>query len=405
MNKKIHQLFYGFILLIFIGNFNTSIEYFLLAIMGTLVIMYAIINHFNVSLIVENNFLEYIPIILLLLWFYGFMLGLIKGNELEYIIRNFAGMVVYVVFYFMQILRVDRKTILNVVYKLSVFSALISSFAYLDKFLFKTNYIGMIPILNNFRSGGSNILYANQLLIFSLIFFSFYKIYVLKVFKFSDVFLFLLGSVDIFFVIKQGGFILGYFINLIIIIFLKIVRQWGKEKYSRIIVVLMMTICIGLVGTLMFFHEGSILNDIFSAKDEGNNVRIEQTNIALNEITILGNGLGATFNDYVRNNEFPYAIEVVFVNLFHKFGIFALFALGLYLYVICVSMKNIINYHKEIESVFSITLLSFLYPSLGNPYLYSPLSVILHCISIYLLVGNEIDYIPNVFSKQARELK
>ena len=71
--------------------------------MGYILYFFLIIS----TIIFKRNFLKNvnihrknkIPLLIFFVWIYGVILGVIRGNQLSLLIQNFAGMVLYILFY------------------------------------------------------------------------------------------------------------------------------------------------------------------------------------------------------------------------------------------------------------------------------------------------------------------
>lgn len=125
--------------------------------------------------------------------------------------------------------------------------------------------------------------------------------------------------------------------------------------------------------------------NIFSNTDTGNMIRINQIVNIIKELNILGNGLGATFNEINLHKELPYSIEVIYLNVIHKFGILSV----LYFYTI---YKTYLKIYRNIkmkifikENYLCIGMMSYIFIGLGNPVIFSPQNVIFHSITMYVL--------------------
>lgn len=76
---------------------------------------------------------DFIPSVFLIIWLYGFILGLVKGEaKLSNVVANFAGMVLYVMYYLFIYWRVSKFSLLRIV----VLAAAINAFYMYSSFFF-----------------------------------------------------------------------------------------------------------------------------------------------------------------------------------------------------------------------------------------------------------------------------
>lgn len=323
-------------------------------------------------------------------WLYGLIIGFINGNETTYIIKNFAGMAVYSLFVILYYYKPEILVIKKILFFSSVFSTLFTIIMWVTKHILNATYIiDSIPIINNYSNGvGVNILYSTQILIFISLGICIYDIITCQRKKefnkqmFCKLLIILLNSIAILICVKQGGFLLAYIMTILISVFFA-VKERFKLTRNQIKVFIGSMVCLILLFLLFSFFTNGIVYKIFNPEDIGNSRRMEQIRLVFEESRFFGYGLGATFrNDILVTKVAPYGIEVVFINVIHKFGIFSLFIFFSYL---LVYFKTLFQDSNHRTNLYAILCLSFLFPALGNPYLFHPLSILLHCFSLYLI--------------------
>src|SRR5690606_3660100 len=89
-----------FILLVLCLNWGTAFDYLLFAgFLGSFYLkkIISFLSGYPVSISLKVH--DWIPILFLFVWAYGVIMGLINGNDIGYIVRNFAGMVFYLAYY------------------------------------------------------------------------------------------------------------------------------------------------------------------------------------------------------------------------------------------------------------------------------------------------------------------
>ncbi|WP_071441815.1 glycosyltransferase [Traorella massiliensis] len=330
----------------------------------------------------KNNLFNIFCIILLLCWGYGVILGFIRGNQLSYIVRNFAGMTLYSFFIVLNIWKPNKKKIIKRLFTYSICVVILTIFTWLFIIKYPINFIASFPLLCDYAGNGTNILYGNQVIIYISTGISLY--YVLtKSNIFRNLIIYLLSFIATFICIKQGGFQLAFIAITAITLLL-----WIKERITlfskRPILFICIILALIVIISFISYETKGIVYKIFDPNDSGNSIRIEQIFLAAEDFSFFGKGLGASFsNGLIRSTEFNYGMEVSYVNVIHKFGIFSI--LIFLSYIATYWKAYFITKKDNLIAIFSIASIAFLYPSLSNPYLFHPLCVILHVIALYVL--------------------
>jgi membrane-associated HD superfamily phosphohydrolase len=177
---------------------------------------------------------------------------------------------------------------------------------------------------------------------------------------------------------------LGYIYVLFIIPFCLFSKSVYNGKVNKKVFSFILVIVILLIS-LIFLGYFNIFAAISDKNDKANIARYEQLYLLIKDLTIYGRGLGAIIPGYSRNLDKPYGFELSYLSLIHKFGILSILVIILYLKTISKAMKNIFNGVEVKYSVISIGAMGFLLPSIGNPLLFAPQAVTLHCLALYLL--------------------
>ncbi len=319
-------------------------------------------------------------LLMLFAWGYGIIVGLLNNNSTSLIFRNFFGMTVYS-FYF-----ILYKSQLN---KEQVYS-IILNFCHIVTLVI---LIFSIFILDHANIGLIRLVYSSlQFYVFALI-----PIYIVSIKQKDEIKL--VGSL----IIKNTfGKTLALLIFIIISVFLSLSKGMLLALLIVFGIIFIFTIPLKkkiLIGasifTLLFFFYSlyvstplfELLKSIFSAVDPSNESRYLQIKYLFEDSTFFGKGLGAGLsNGFNRDNILVYAFEVNYHNIIHKFGIISL----LIFFTYCVVLyKILLNFSQRNEIKFTAMALgcvaAFLCMGIGNPVLFAPESVILHCFAIYLL--------------------
>ena len=142
-------------------------------------------------------------------------------------------------------------------------------------------------------------------------------------------------------------------------------------------------LCKNLLG---IYHFSDELLFKYSSDETGNSVRAEQAKFLIQEINFWGKGLGSVLNSGYYRNEFqPYGFELTFLNILHKFGFLGICIWIAYLICIITPIRSIFSKTTCYYSWFAVGGLLFIVPGYGNPLLFHPTIVVLHCVVMYLI--------------------
>ncbi|MBK69670.1 MAG: hypothetical protein CMF54_07770 [Legionellales bacterium] len=339
----------------------------------------------------EFQKIDLLPLIFLLIWFYGFTIGVIKGNNIEFIIRNFAGMVLYTSYFIFIVQKPKINRIIKYLIIISIFYTFDSFYSFYNSFsggslifsfLGSTRYyfsIGTLLIFPLISYLLTKILFPHKNLNISMkskLFNSFINS------KVSSLFLLLLCILaGVVFPFSKGNLLAFIFILLSLLfsqIVAKNVSSINKLFFSTL------SLISGLL-IILYLINNSISMNLFSQSQEGNKTRYEQINLLSSDINFMGHGLGAEIKGYARDQKNKYGFETTYLNLIHKFGFMSLPLFICYLISLLIPLQNIIKNEKLLENSLAFGMMGFLFPSIGNPMLFSPVSCLLHCTSNYLI--------------------
>jgi hypothetical protein len=361
------------------------------------------------DLTIKINLIDLIPLTMIIIWYYGLILGIARNNNIYFAFRNFFGMNLYLFYYVLIIKKIPTYSIIRVllyssatILILSIILFFLVRFGNLDS---ENPVLKLIlgRIYTGSSTGKGRLWFLGQTLVFILLALSFSRILspkaVFKKIKFQNkinfihiiknlflsVLIFSMCCFVIFFMTDSAGNALAGICILLAIAFClffpKILQ--GKLHFGSIIFISVIAI---LTSVLILTTYSDIIRKIFTS--EGNIDRIIQIKYLTDDLTPMGHGLGAIIPGYSRNEELPYGFEIIYLNIFHKFGIFAIVIMLIYLYTIVTLLKRIMTsheYEKKIMGFICLGALAYIFISIGNPIAFSSTSVLLHCIVLYII--------------------
>jgi len=390
-------------------NIPSRLTYFFLGV--ALVVFFIKIPFYIFSgsvFYVSQRPFDFIPLIFILVWVYGAVIGVLFGNDTSYVFSNFAGMLFYFSYYVLLFYKLKRKVLLKVLIGASWAMIFISISAYFLKFhiLLKDSWLGFIwgSIISGSSTGQPRYYFIPQLTIFSflaLIILSFlepkkYKdalrqahlenFHLLPKSFLSKCLALALSLFCLLWLPASKGYMLAgimLFILLSIVISIRKFLLSNMRKSGSFI--LSLTLGSAIFLCLVFTDYYSIIENIFSTKDISNAIRYNNFHAIIGDITFEGRGLGAVLSD-IRSTDLTYGTELTYVNLFHKFGLMALPLFWAYSYTFLLTLKKINKSRIPIiYPVASLGAMMYVFPAIGNPMLYAPTMVILHCMVLLLI--------------------
>lgn len=382
---NLYYIYYFLIAIVFIFTVditNTSLGYINSFI---IFIVFVATLFLNKKMLKLSSHIDFIPLIFFFIWLYGFFMGILFENKTEYVIRNFAGMTLFLTYYILVNVKLSSTRILqflfyisliNVIYGLIVGCFSIMSITMIDensRFIFLANMttyyiilawglfylLGPVNLINKFN----HIIYLSK----------FYRL--LLVFM----------STVVIFMSASKGFILAY----ILMIILSYILIFKKRIYRAIFSLPGFILIISFMVLAYKLGYINLILSIFDKNEVSNNTRYMQLEVMFNDLTFIGNGLGALVNGYDSVN--TYGFEIVYINIIHKFGFMVIGVYLSYLYI----LYKIFRLSNKLDTVFvSMILFSnmmYLIPSLGNPMLFAPINVLLTVVTLVILKKLEIN--------------
>ena len=390
------KLLYGLLFVLFssnIGLMSTTVSYMI-------VFLYIFIFLLAMYITKKCKFtffgiLDCIPIVMFISWLYGFTNGFISGNEPTSVINNFFGMSLYLVYFCFLITKPDKNTIYKVIVLAALMNSIYALFYFTEYwFLGGAGQLGEVD-----KDGGLSAMFR-----------SYYSIGVLITLPvLSTLFISKISNSQELLVRSMAGFKVGYYAPTFLFVFVLVGTTASKgfalcfmfmvclltaiyafrsiivkKKYFRSWYLVVFG-TIGFILALTTTELGNKVQHSFSAKEASNSSRNEQRDYLVAEFSVLGAGLGGVLNSGYKRDDLGYGFELTYENLIHKLGVFALLPfLGL-LYPFVLALFNILVGKNVFYSSVSFGLMLYLIPSSGNPMLFSPFCVIMHCVAIYFL--------------------
>lgn len=321
--------------------------------------------------------------IMLLVWAYGFLIGLLRGNNVSYIIRNFAGMSAYILVVPFLNSKVSNIQFIKIVRVVSTYALFITIFTYVMLTFFHLEFLYEIPVINAFVGGGGKggfVQYFCRELIPITFAYNLYSALKTKKNIVRAVVIIVLVVLETMLVNDSSADALAIGVLAVLIVA-------SRAKYLNRRTIFFCMIGIAFLFVFIIVYGQDPLSAIFSTEDEGNVRRITEIKYFMNHMTFMGYGLGKELGDAGAGGSFNYGTEVIYLNLFHKFGICAFLILSCYTST-CINAIRYLKKCDEPNGVIPIALMAYLIASLSNPMLFSGASVIQHIIALIIISRN-----------------
>jgi hypothetical protein len=179
------------------------------------------------------------------------------------------------------------------------------------------------------------------------------------------------------------GLLLVYLLIVVLFLITCLIESNPKKI---ILFIITMTVLV-----LIFVKFSNVLEYSYSNSDESNSIRSEQAEFLLNEITFTGSGLGSTLVSGYARDDTGFGFELSYINLIQKIGVLSMPVLLLYILTLYHGVKMFISKKNRIDGAFTIGIMGYLIPSIGNPTLFAPSLVLLHCILLVFLLRKITD--------------
>ena len=338
---------------------------------------------------VSSKILIFIWIGNVLSWGYGVLVGLINQVPENLVYRNYFGIIIYLIFPLLLLLLPALKKIfitvacgalIQMVYAIYSIVILIGNplgalQSSIVRYLYSTGFLVLFPI------------YAVSMAYFLFPRRKFNNRY----FRISNsplqnTVILLITLITLFSLVipaNSRGFMIALFAlsGLLYFVSLSYTFRTGTATISYLIFVLIAIIFIGYLFSFL-----DIIIQMLSSSEPGNATRSEQYDFIVADLTWWGNGLGSSVAGYNVGGR-TYGLELSYFNIMHKLGVFTIFIFVSYFLTIFVAISRMLKGVFVFEAVFVIGLMGYLVVGIGNPLLLSSLTVMLHCIAMYILVS------------------
>lgn len=338
---------------------------------------------------ISSKILVYIWISIVISWIYGVLLGLFNQVPAELVFRNFFGLLVYMIFPYLLLIRPSPKQLIITVILAGLVQAVYGIQASFEMIQNPSLFIieNSVSDSRTFYSTGLVILFP----LFSISIAHFIlprRIYInnysSKIINSTNKVIFLIIIMYALIVPAMSkGFILALFM---LITFFIALSFYYTVKTGIINVRTIIIVCITLfIFIYLFSNYYNIISYSYGSDEISNSRRSEQYYYLMSDLTWIGHGLGASLSSgYTRDG--GYGMELTYLNIMHKLGLFSIFLFLSYLLTLFVAISRIMRCVRVFESVFVLGSMGYLVVGAGNPILLSTVGVTLHSIGMYILV-------------------
>jgi hypothetical protein len=331
--------------------------------------------------------------LLILTWVYGFSLALLLDVPFENAQRNFFGLLAYIIFPLLLYSRINEDQVVEIVMIAAWGIILFLIFRCID--FFSQNQIN----LNNMNSfseirfahsiGALELLPILALNFATLLFKKNWMGYTIKNIL-CRVLMSKYFTIPLIFLIIVPSVSKGLFLAILILFIISLssallinIRRGFLPKY-----IFYMTPFFIFLITMLPDVFWELLFSTFDSRDIANSTRTEQADYLINEFSFWGSGLGSTLKSgYLRDTD-GYGFELTYLNIIHKLGVFCLPLFISYLASFLLIVILILKRNNLFYVFFALGCLGFLIVGAGNAVLLSPISVVLHCFAIFVLLNS-----------------
>lgn len=364
---------------------------------------------------IKIQFQDVIPLLLLAVWCYGLVRGAYLGND--NVLRNFAGMTLYGIYYVLLVARLDKFDLLRcVLYAAAVNVCYMFGFFIWDK-AFSPYFYGhaafAAPDVRDYYSETLILVAMPVILIFYALFSSKAKssmadplkkrpmlIVLLCLYVFALIQISFSKAAVVFYIACLGIFALYFCKNVF-----RFIRHRQFASFSAIVLAACLALYPAII-TLSAYIPSTVVDQITAyipdaairivpdpsvraqqalLQGEARVVRDQQAAALIEDLSFFGKGLGATLDSGYKRDPAGYGFEANYWNLVHKFGVFSLVIAFTYLFMAVKILTGLARFKSRYFSLASCALGVGLIMGFGNPVLMSPVMVCLQCIVFYWL--------------------
>lgn len=335
------------------------------------------------------RYLCYLPAFSMLVWLYGLLLAIYNSVQFEAYSRNFAALLLYSFFYVLILIKPKLSALRNLLIWVAVIYALISVLIIVGNnvglYNFDVQSEAGLGVFRLYYSIGTLCLFIPVMhLSFALAASSSSSIYnhgsLYGYGQFFDIMLWIL-FLSIIFLNGSKGYIASLFISHALFIFYRLVNLRWSQFLGNLLIVF---VCL-FVLTICYYHYES-LQYILNLEFESKHPRSIQGAELIGDFSFFGHGLGASITSGYSRDELGYGFELSYHNIIHKFGIFSIIIFSVIFYPFFVSVANILLNRNLASSIFAFSLMIYVIPAYGNPFLISPITVIFNVLALYAVL-------------------
>jgi hypothetical protein len=384
--KKInikHEYILIFLILVFNYSIGSTLpQYFVSAIILFIFLIKVIKDSIKVHNVFKE-FIDFFPAFMILTWLYGVIVGITNDVSFKFVFSNFAGMSLYFIYYFIVIYKLNVFHLYKV-----IFAAAIVNIAYI---LFNVINVGFversIDVMGHryYYSPGVMVIAPIISLGFARICFSKKYFEMLPSFNFSSKVLLFISIYSLAIATFSKGFFAAFIFILLIYLLLSLFHLTLKGIISKVSLYFWFGLLVVISVAVFLSPIIEIISFQYSSSESSNAVRSIQAKLLSDEYSLFGSGLGSGLTSGHARDQFLYGFELSYHNLIHKLGIFSLIPFYIYVHTLIMSIYRLAIRRSIFLSSIAFGLIIFVIPSYGNPMLFSPVFVTLHCLSLFFL--------------------
>lgn len=324
-----------------------------------------------------------ISAIMIAVWLYGFVLGVVLKNGMSNVVRNFAGMATYVLVVPLLNSDVVNDGFVKIIKGVANYALFITLFTYFVLTFYNAKFVFNIPVISAFVGlggvGGFVQYFCRELIHVSFAYHLYQLLYTNNRGIWSLVMLILIAIESV--VVNDSG---GDLFAMCILALTIMISQFHRTTF-RAVLLASLGVCF-LLCFLIYYGTGP-LSLLFSLQDIGNARRMDQIQYFMENWSFVGWGLGSALGSF-GNKTYNYGTEMIYFNLFHKFGIMAMLVIMCYMSTVLRAYKHL-KQSRDANGVIPIALMAYLITSLANPMLFSTISVLSHILAMILMTRKE----------------
>ncbi|QNI57165.1 putative membrane protein [Synechococcus sp. BIOS-U3-1] len=317
---------------------------------------------------------SWICIMVSLSWLWGFSVSIFKMTDLNYILSNFNFLSLFGIYNFMVF---GLKPTENVKF--------IKIILKLNAYCFSAFVIGAISILMLLTDLDFALIISD---LYTPMFYVAIPSFVVMLISpntisWSKSFRI---TFSLCFILAYIGYISSVTYSIIMILLILYMLPHFFTRRSRPLLLALVTVILLVASCFSLVYV-----DVSSFAFLENDPRLEQIGLITKEFNLLGHGLGAGFADVEPRGGLPYSIELIYLNLVHKLGIFVVPLFAFYintLYKLFTELKSI--YIAKSRSDLNVPLaasfmLPFIIAGLFNPSGSTQMAPVYICTGLYIL--------------------